>query len=267
MAGKPGKRGKRPLRLKWADWSDLPVEVRSAVVWAFYAGGPADVVDQERYEAALNSGAPFHEAAFLEEPRWMVRSLRALNEAGAFKTRLPMAHIYEAVGLWMGKSAASVKREAGGYGLRGKPRSSRWAVEAAQDWMKEHHDLDFLAKVVSDFGPVMHLVEAGCYNASFESWRMHFGDAFGRQIKARWANRVLRKYLFLAKDGVHFGYVMRDLPTSEGPGSLVNHFYRLEPTPLQSLDLAEVDFSFWLNRWLSHPGASAIPPSKMDKRA
>jgi hypothetical protein len=238
------------------------MEVKSAVVWAFWAGGPANVVDQERYEAALNAGAPFHEAAFLEEPRWMVRSLAALNQIGAFSTRLTRVQIDEAVGLWMGKSAASVKREAGGYGMRGKPRSSRWAVEAAQDWMKEHRDLDFLAKAEEDFSPIFHLVEPEVHDATFESWRMHFGDTFGRQIKVKWSTRVLRKFLFPAKDGIHFGYVMRDLPTSDGPGGLVNHFYRLESTPLKSLELAEVDFTFWLTRWLAHPGASAFPPAK-----
>lgn len=238
------------------------MEVKSAVVWAFWAGGPANVMDQERYEAALNTGAPFHEAAFLEEPRWMVRSLVALNRIGAFPTRLTRVQIDAAVGLWMGKSPASVKREAGGYGLRGKPRSSRWAVEAAQDWMKEHQKLDFLAKAEDDFSPILHLVEPGAYGATFESWRMHFGDIFGRQIKARWSTRVLRKCLFSAKDGIHFGYVMRDLSTGDRPGGPVNHFFKREPTPLKSLELAEVDFSFWLTRWLAHPGASAFPPAK-----
>ena len=257
MADEPGSRGKRPLRKNWDDWSDLPIEVRSAVVWSFWAGGPADAMDWERFEAALTVGTPLHDAAFLEETRWMVRGLEALNQAGAFTTKLAKERIFEAVALWMGKTVGSVKRDAGGYGMRGKPKSSRWAVEAAQDWMKEHRKLNFIADSVPDFAPVLHLLEPSWHDSSFLSWSRFFGDGHGRQIKPKWSNRVLRKHLFQAKDGVHWGYVTRDLPTQSEPGVLVFQFPRLDPTPLSVT--TDLDFGYWLNRRTNLPGTSAFP--------
>lgn len=260
MASKAGENSSRLGAPLWSSWADLPAEMQSAVVWAFWAGGPSDTVDKERFEAALTVGTPMHDAAFLEEGRWMVRSLEALNMAGAFQAKLPKERIFEAVALWMNKAVGSVKRDAGGYAMRGKPRSSRWAVESAQDWMKQHRELPFLAESVPDFGPVMELLKPGCYTASFGSWRWHFGDGFGRQIKPTWSNRVLRKNLFERKGGVHWGYVMRDLPSQSGPGGLIFEFPRLDPTPME--DLNHLDFGYWTTRWLTITGTSAFPLSE-----
>lgn len=150
----------------------------------------------------------------------MVRGLIALNDAGGFQRRYPKERIYEAVSMWLGKSASSVKRDAGGFAMRGKPLSSRWAVEDAQDWFNQHRNDPDMKPAAPDFSEVLRLLEATSFNADFHSWMWAFGDGYGRLIKPHWSLRVVRKALFERGSAVHWGYAVRELPSNEGPGGV-----------------------------------------------
>lgn len=142
----------RRVRPNYGGWDDLPGWLQGATYLAFWIGGPLDDCDVERLEAALHKGAGNRELVEREEPRWMVKTLLLLAEAGVCPALTP-PQACQAVAFWLSGdpqfpetareviSARTVGKRC--YGDPSTGKQGKWdrASECVDRWCRDNPSL------------------------------------------------------------------------------------------------------------------------------
>ena len=140
------------IRTQWASWDDLPGPLQGATYLAFWIGGPLDECDVERLEAGLRMGAGAKELIEREEPRWMVKTLLMLAEAGVCSA-VTQPQACQAVAFWLSGdpkfpeaarkviSAETVRKRCCGDPSTGKRGKWDWASECVDRWCRDNPTL------------------------------------------------------------------------------------------------------------------------------